>query len=321
MFLQSMVLPLTMIVWLLTLVAPAAASTGAAAGSRVELGRSDFHVATDGERFAAYKTRERVMYVRDDLSHRRLSIPVDPGCGPSDIGPGALLLLSCEIDGSSGRNLFVLNILTGSRTQVPQADIPEGRGYYPPLEGYDKIGRRWLAGISLGSGRSIIAYIDWRTGEKRAFGEETDYVPRDLDHRALAPIAPKRDEDVPFAADAPFSVTTTSRNGRRFGSRLTLFRGTTASTLGTPRALLDPCRHGYCGAAQLGGGVATWVHGRYLRLYVLRSGRRLAWRLRRSPLHAGSPARVAQHTRTTVYVSRTDPNRPHPFSLLAIRWR
>jgi hypothetical protein len=302
----------------LCLVALAVMPTVASAATPRQIGKSDYLVVADSTRFAVYKTSASALTVRDDARNRRVTISVMPGCSPVDVARGGFVLLYCREEGTH-RHLEVLNIRERTSVEVPEPDPAGDPGFSPDLEGYDEIGRQWLAGISSTAGHPVIIYRNWHTGERRSFGEDETYRPRDLDLAALPIVAPVRPIGFTFGFDSPFAATPTARNRRRQPARLALFRDFSRTTLGQRVTVLDKCAS-YCWSLSLGGGLVSWSHGRYARGYVVRTGRRVAWRFPRALLSPPRPVRVVQHTRTTVYTSLYDDN-TRRFDLYSVRWR
>jgi len=287
----------------LALLLPAPGALGAT-DARRSLGASQSLLLADGSRFAVYKAHPTKLTVVDAARKKRFRISVEPECSPGDVAR-ALLLLGCRSPATGALRLHVVDLRSRAATQVPERTDQPDRGFDPATEGFGEVGRRWLAGASAESGRVVRIYIDWRTGEKRTFGEESAYTPRDLDSAGLEPVAPRRHEDFAFVFDAPFSATPTRRTAQGAPADLTLFSGGTAGRLGTRVARIDGCSNS-CGSISIGAGIVSWASGRSARAYLIRARRRLSWRFDRRLVPAGSNGQFVQHTRDAVYVSVFD---------------
>jgi hypothetical protein len=289
----------------------AAPASGAARPQ--SLGTSNAPVLTDGSRFAAYKSAATELTVVDDARKRVFTVAIDSGCLPEEMTAVGLLLVSCPGSQASDYELRVLDLRRRTSATVP--------GVEPLYESYELFGRRWLAGESAASGRRIRIYLNWHTGQKRSFGEEGaggTYTPRDLDHDALAPIAPPRADGRDFDRDPPFSVAPTRTRDRKVWSDLTLFRNGDERTLGARLARLDRCPR-WCGSISIGAGLVTWSKGRVARVYAIRTRDRAEWRFKRVLTLPGTLGRAVRHTRAKVYVSVYNPDNGR-FRLFAVRW-
>ena len=299
----------------------------AVAGDRVRsLGRSEFMMEADGSRFVVYKTTSTALTVRDDVRRRRYRIPIGATCRPGPLARGGFLMLHCSRADVPGErpisDLDVVNLRTGASTRVPDGSsgpVPGPPDTGDSERGYSEIGRYWLQGYAFFNGHSRRTYLNWRTGEGRSFGPEKDsgaYARRDLDDPDLPAVAPETPYSDFFAFDPPFSA---GLIGRRSGAaRLTLFKGSSPRSFGTPVARLGRCSAS-CGSLSIGAGLVTWKRGRTAYSYEIASGRRFSRRAP-GPWPRQFASQAVRHTRTTVYTSVFEPG-TRTWRLYAERWK
>jgi hypothetical protein len=240
-----------------------AAAPGSAAAARPMhmFARAAAPLQSDGGRYVAFLPVRGRLDVHDFLTGKAVSVAVDESCNPVD-GAGGYFLINCPAQ-SGFATPFVLDAHKGKVQPVPG-------GVDITLEDFGQIGRHWLRGSDSSSGRPTTEYLNWRTGARRAFGEEELSVPRDLNSASLRPLGPPTASVAVFAA-GPYVVADEFRKGS--GDRIVL------RPKNLPTRTLDRCRRG-CSVLQAGGGLVTWASGpNRARGYVLRTGHSRTWSL------------------------------------------
>jgi hypothetical protein len=243
----------------------ALAPTAAAAPERFVDTRNP--LVTDGRHQAAYVSEDwNTLVIQHDSGRvRRLAIPCVGGISDAH------------------RRMFLVDCGRAAYLALPGRDklravAGQGRTWFPesyyPREYLTDVGRYWAAGLSGERGKEWF-YVNWRTGQRRSFGEywPDEWSGRDLDTRNLRRFRP--------------------RSGPRLrsqGRRVLLDRP------GRPSVVLYRCS-GRCGLGLLSAGLASWNGYRRASAYDLATGRRYQWDFE-SPL---DPYYPTQHTRRWIY--------------------
>jgi hypothetical protein len=163
------------------------------------------------------------------------------------------------------------------------------------LDSFDTLGRYWMAGSNCRTSDPADCtrvYLNWRTGERRTFGEQLDSAThRDLDNPAL-PVARRPTPTQPLPqreGDAVLSA------GGEDGADLIL-------RVGRSRLVLSRCPNG-CLYARLLRGVVTWSHGSGTVAYAydVAAHRRFRWKFEPIVTEFGERVLV-HHTRYEILV-------------------
>ncbi|HEX8106006.1 MAG TPA: hypothetical protein VF533_25545 [Solirubrobacteraceae bacterium] len=252
------------------------------------LERDASQVADDGERFVTFarspRDRDRLQ-VLDTATGERRSLATDPRCrppGPFQVTAAGRALLACA-RGGPAEQYDLLDLRTGAITPLPRFIAADGETE-PAV--WIRVGRQWASGTGTATGRNLV--VNWRTGEVRVFpaGIGPGY---DLDDPVLHEWAACHDWDRRGdlgAYDHPYFLT--GDEARSFGllhcngGRRVLWRG---------RRLEWP---------GIAGGRVTWVAGRRLFVYDVRTRRRTAFRVPRTRALAEWPLLVLRTDRAAI---------------------
>lgn len=224
--------------------------------------------AADGGRFVAHPLSDTRVALFDPLRGGQREIDVrsqyseEVRCATPDVDRDRVLVHCVEARGS----FFVPPPLVWDpsthRLIRVEAAMRYPFGSYPtPRDvGWYALGTHWVKGsVHFHSTASGDGYANWRTGALRSYNydSEEERFNGDLDDPGLRELPPRPPR---------FRFVTSGR-------RLFLKRR------GRPTLLLGPCADP-CARFDYMRGVATWVDDETARAYVVRSRRRLYWRIR-----------------------------------------
>lgn len=283
----------------LALVGAAVASAGLQRPNRSVVVRDVLNAAGDGARTVAWGDggASALLVVRDDATGKNRRIELDRGCKHVSVpgGVGGAFLVSCSGDSTTW---MVVDTTSGRITQIADEQAAA-------CAAFTRIGRHWVEGVEP-CNRGAVFYLNWRTGERRPSNgvDGEPRLPRNLDAPELGGIDDRR-----RALFVTRGAQVLGRVRARSDYAIDL-----AGRVATPRRFR--CA-GTCAPASLGGGLALWFDrdGARLEGYVLRTGRRLSWRMPKS-------ARVAGATARRVYYTTPGASSPQVFrDLKSFRWR
>ena len=252
-------------------------------------------VAVDGVHLVGYGGGSGRIALFDDRTGETRKVEPGRSCTrvlPIDAADG-FFLVNCGMNGPEGP--VTQQIVFDSSTDTA-IDLP--------LNAYEQIGKEWVEGTMESSGRDVVIYTNWHTGETRSEGEAPSgeiRTPFDLDSPNLDAVALAAKEFVVGASQALEQV----RSRGRYSIHL--------------RGRIDDRRIRRCGRAchpvSMKGGLALWSEGATkLFGYRLKTRRRFEWRVSDSAVVRGS-------TQKRVYYLTPSLSSPQFSDLRSFRWR
>jgi hypothetical protein len=264
--------------------AAAAGGDGIAAAAPATVERSTFPLIADGSRYAASKPNAETLLVRDDAGGRR-AFAVRANCHAEDAHRGVFLVNCADVP-------FVVKPESRRLERVPDEGAAPDR-----QDHLGDVGTHWMRGTTARNG---VFYVNWHTGERKAFGEVVDdAVARDLDSPRLRRIDP--------------SLLFESKR-----VRIRFYNGALRATRRgkRPRALCSRCY-----STSVGGGLVTWATDAVAYGYEIKTGRRLRWNFDRPIADADRLFFGVQHTRRYVYFNVPEASDPFTeFLVRRVRW-
>lgn len=218
--------------------------------------------------------------VRDTRTHQSYVVRTPCAFLASRLG---LALFRCS---GSPQEYRVLRISTRVETSTHSSEANDH---------FDLLGKYWLAGSNCPSPSNCTAvYLNWRTGERRSFGEPPEPVPNhNIDSPSLDPGSPP--QSAPEFPQREGGATLSL--GGPDGNDLILRANGRKRTLST-------CELGECLAPRLLAGVVTWSHtgGTGAYAYDIDRDRTIKWRFEPIPTAIDANVRI-QHTKYEVLIS------------------
>lgn len=253
-------------------------------------------VAVDGDHLVGWAGGRGRLAVYDDRTRTKTLIPLDRTCNrilPVDASKG-FFLVTCGINGREGPESLPLVFDSATATSV---DLPPGV--------YDRIGTQWVEGVVDSGGRSVVAYVNWHTGETYTEGEAPEgdvRTPFNLDSTNLDAVALAASN---FAVGSGMALEQV-RNRGRYSIHL-MGRMDDKRLAGCARA---------CEALSMKGGLALWNDGpTKLFGYQLKSPhRRREWRV-------SEDAVVRGVTKQRIYYLTPSTSSPQFSDLRSFSWR
>ena len=252
-------------------------------------------IAVDGVHLVGYGGGGGRIALYDDRTRTTRKVAPGRTCTrvlPIDAVDG-FFLVNCGLNGAEGP--VVQQIIFDSRTDTA-IDLP--------LNTYEQIGKEWVEGTTESSGRDVVIYTNWHTGETRSEGEAPSgeiRTPFDLDSPNLDAVALAAKEFVVGASQALEQV----RSRRRYSMHL---RGRISD-----RTLRRCAR--VCHPVSMKGGLALWSEGATkLFGYRLKTRRRFEWRVSDTAIVRGA-------TEKRVYYLTPSTSSPQGLDLRSFPWR
>jgi hypothetical protein len=195
----------------------------------------------------SYQPDATTIRVRDTRTRKSIDVAIAERCVPA-AAHSARVLVRCRVPASARYRYELIDSKDGST-----APLPGDSDSYDELYG---MGAHWVLGVNSEMGHPASVYVNWRTGTR--FVENWDAPVRDLDSPGLSPYKRRRS-----------SVRLVG--GRSRGEPLVLRRrGRRATTLTTCQTT--------CEVVHVSDRYVTWTQDIRVRLYSLRTGRRVSWR-------------------------------------------
>jgi hypothetical protein len=252
--------------------------------------------AVDGDHLVGWAGGGGRLAVYDEQTRIKTLWELGRSCNrilPIDASRGAFLI-SCGINGPEGSQTFPLIFDTLTNTTI---DLPRGV--------YDRLGAQWAEGTIEQGDRTVVAYVNWHTGETYSEGEAPSgdiRTPFDLDSVNLNAVALAAEN---FAV-GPGQALEQVKSGRRYSIHL-------MGRMDDKR--LASCAH-QCDPLSMKGGLALWEDGdTKLFGYGLKSPhRRREWRV-------SDGATVKGVTKQRIYYLTPSNSSPQNSDLRSFSWR
>lgn len=252
--------------------------------------------AADGNHLVGWAGGHGRLALYDDRDGSKSFVDLDRSCNRIVIIAAAngAFLMDCGVNGQQGPETFPIVFDTTTATSVALPDAV-----------YDRLGAQWAEGTMDSGGRSVVAYVNWHTGEVRSEGEAPSgetRTPFDLDSANLDAVALAA---VNFAVGSGRALEQV-RSGKRYSIHL-------MGRMDDKR--IANCSH-KCLPLSLTGGLALWNDGA-TRLF----GFQLASPHRQRQWSVSDTALVAGVTKKRIYYLTPSTSSPQFQDLRSFSWR